>query len=67
MGFEQALELRVTQNLITRLKRSALRLILEGSHYCKIDFLAQFFAVITHCAEWDLNKIEKTFNGTFVG
>ena len=45
MGFEQALELRVTQNLITRLKRSALRLILEGSHYCKIDFLAQFFAV----------------------
>ena len=25
----------------------ALRLILEGGHYCKIDFLAQFFAVNT--------------------
>ena len=52
-GFEQALELRVIQNLIKRpgLNKTkedlALWLILEGGHYCKIDFLAQFFAVNT--------------------
>ena len=50
MIFEQSLELRVT--LYTEFNNwtkedFALRLILEGSHYCKIDFLGQFFTVNT--------------------
>ena len=34
--------------------------------YVNSDFCL-FFVLISQHAEWDLNKIEKTFNGTFTG